>query len=78
VGLFQNGIEYGAKLTGRGIDHLQYLGGRRLLFQCLARLGQKPRILHCNDRLCREVLQQRDLLFRKWSNLTTLGDDNTE
>ena len=48
---------------------LQYLGSCRLLFQCLAGLGQEPRILHCNDRLRREVLQQRDLFVGERTNL---------
>ena len=37
--------------------------------QSLARLGQQPRVLHRNDRLRREVLQQRDLLIGERPNL---------
>jgi hypothetical protein len=29
----------------------------RLLLQCLARLGQKPRIFHCDYRLRREAFE---------------------
>ena len=41
-GLIQYRIEYRREVTGRGVDDLQYLGGRSLLLQCLARLGQEP------------------------------------
>jgi len=54
VRLLQNRIEYRGEITGRRIDDLQYLGGRGLLLQRLARLGQQPRILHCDDRLISE------------------------
>ena len=40
----------------------KHLGGRGLLLQGLARLGDEPRVLHRDHRLRREVLQQRDLL----------------
>ena len=40
----------------------KHLGGRGLLLQSFARLGDQPRVLHRDDRLRREVLQQRDLL----------------
>src|SRR5215471_6272963 len=55
--LIQHRVEYRLKITGRGIDDLQYLGGCGLLLQCLARLGHQPRVLHRDDRLRREVLQ---------------------
>jgi hypothetical protein len=57
VCLFQHCIEYRRELAGRGVDDLQYFGGRGLLLQRLARLGQEPRILHCNHRLRRKILQ---------------------
>ena len=60
--LLQYRVEHRGEVAGRGIDHLQYLGGRGLLLQRLARLGQQPRVLHRDDRLRRKVLQQRDLL----------------
>ena len=40
----------------------KHLGGRGLLLQGLARLGDQPRVLHRDHRLRREILQQRDLL----------------
>jgi hypothetical protein len=57
VRLFEDRVENRSEVAGRGIDDLQYLGSRRLLLQRFARLGQEPRILHCDDRLRREILQ---------------------
>jgi hypothetical protein len=39
VCLFEYGIEDWGEVTGRRIDDLQYLGGRRLLFQRLVTLS---------------------------------------
>ena len=61
--LFEHRVEDRREVAGRRVDHLQYLGGRGLLLQGLARLGQEPRVLHRDHRLRREVFQQRDLLF---------------
>jgi hypothetical protein len=54
-GVVEHLVENRLELTGRGIDDLQYLSGRGLLLQVLARLGQEPCILHCDDRLRGEV-----------------------
>ena len=43
-----------------------------------ARLGYEPRVLHRDDRLCREVLQQRDLLVREGANFLAVGHDGSE
>src|SRR5215471_19288611 len=66
-------LEYRREVAGRGIDDLQYFGGRSLLLQCLACLGQQPRVLHCDDRLCGEVLQQRDLLVGEGPHLLAVS-----
>ena len=71
-------VEHRGEVAGRGIDDLQYLGGRGLLLQRLARLGQEPRVLHCNDRLRREVLQQRDLLVGERPHLLAVDDHYAE
>src|SRR5580700_547635 len=47
--LVEHRVEHRSKIAGRAIDDLQYLGGRSLLLQCLTRLGDEPRILHCDD-----------------------------
>ena len=57
------------EVAGRGVDDLQHLGGRGLLLQSLARLGEEPRVLHRDDRLCREILQQRDLFVGERADL---------
>src|SRR5436190_1005114 len=49
MSLLQDRVEHRREVAGRGVDDLQYLGGRGLLLQCLARLGQEPRVLHRND-----------------------------
>src|SRR5262249_13181968 len=56
-GLLQDRVEHRRQIARRGIDDLQDLGGSGLLFQCFARLGQEPRVLHRNDCLRGEVLQ---------------------
>src|SRR5207248_11370204 len=65
---FQHRVEHRRKIAGRRVDNPQYLGGRGLLFQGLTRLGYEPRILHRDDRLRSEVLQERDLLFAEIPN----------
>src|SRR5438094_10015593 len=64
--LFQHLVEHRGEVAGRGIDDLQDLGGRGLLFEGFARLGNEPRVLYRDHRLGGEVLQQRDLLVAKW------------
>src|ERR1700730_8757639 len=71
VCLFLHRVEHRREVAGRGIDDLQYLGGCGLLLQGLARLSDEPRVLHRNDRLVGEILQQRDLLLGKWPYLLT-------
>ena len=61
VCLLQDRVEDRDEIAGRGIDDLQHLGGRGLLLQGLARLGQEPRVLHGDNGLRSEVLQQHDL-----------------
>ena len=76
--LFQHRVEHRREIAGRGVDDLQYLGGRGLLLQRLARLGDQPRVLHRDDRLRGEVLQQRDLLVGKRPHLPAVDDDRAE
>jgi hypothetical protein len=65
-------LEYRGEVAGRVIDDSQHFGCRGLLFQCLARLGDQPRVLHCDDRLRREILQQRDLLLGERPHLLAI------
>src|SRR5262249_9162307 len=71
-------IEHRREVTGRGVNDLQYFGGRGLLFEGLARLGQEPRVLDRDDRLRREVLHERDLLVGKRPDFLTVGSDGAE
>jgi hypothetical protein len=66
--LVKHRVEHRGEVARRGIDDLQHLGGRGLLVERLARLGDQPRVFHRDDRLRREILQQRDLLVRKRSD----------
>ena len=54
--LFKHCVEHRREVAGRGINDLQNLGSRGLLLQRLARLGDQPRVFHCNNRLSREIL----------------------
>src|SRR3954452_22220229 len=78
VRLVQDRVEYRREVAGRGIDDPKHLGGRGLLLQSLARLGDEPRVLHRNDRLRREILQQRDLLLGKGPDLAAIGGNRAE
>ena len=60
--LFEHGIEHRPEVSGRRINDLQHLGGRGLLLQRLARLGDQPRIFHCDHRLSGEVPEEGNLL----------------
>jgi len=76
--LFKHGVEHRSEVTGRRVDDLQYLGGRGLPLQGLSRLGQEARILHCNDRLRREVLQQSNLFLRERTHLTAIDYEGAQ
>ena len=59
--LFQHRVEHRRQIAGRGVDHLQHLGGRGLLLQRLALLGQQPRVLDRDHRLIGEGADEFDL-----------------
>ena len=65
--LYRQRVEHRGEIPRRAVDDLQYLGGRGLLLQGFARLGQEPRVLHGDYRLRREIVQQRDLLVGEWA-----------
>jgi hypothetical protein len=77
-GFVENRIEHRLQFARRGIDDLQDFGGRGLPLQRFAGLGQEPRILHGNDRLRGEVLQQRDLLVREGPYLLPVDHERPE
>src|SRR5215831_8864473 len=74
--LIEHSVENRREVAGRGVDDLQYLRGRGLLLQSLARLGQQPRILYCYDCLRGEIFEQRNLLIGERPHLLTLRADS--
>src|SRR5499427_2333497 len=76
--LLDHRLEHWVEIAGRGIDDLQHLGSGGLLLQGLARLGEEPRILHCDHGLCCEILQQRDLLVGERSDLLAVDHNIAE
>src|SRR5262249_43459224 len=70
----------------RGADHAQDLSSRRLLLKTFAQLsrsipqlGQQPRVLDRDNRLAREVRNERDLLVGEWAGVMAMyGDDADE
>ena len=67
--LFQYRFEHRHEVARRRVDNPEHLGGCGLLLQRLAGLGDQARVLHRDDRLSGEVLQQRDLFVSEWSDL---------
>jgi hypothetical protein len=76
--LLEHRVEHRGEVARRGIDDLQYFGSRGLLLQCLARLGDQPRILHRDDRLRREIFDERDFLLRERPNFPAAGGNHAE
>src|SRR6516162_11490373 len=76
--LLQHRLKHRRQIAWRAVDDPQHLSGRSLLLQRLARLCNQPRVLHCNDRLRGEVLQQRDLLVRERADLLAVDRDYTQ
>jgi hypothetical protein len=76
--LFQHHLKHRREITGRRIDDLQHLGRRGLLLQCLARLGQEPRVLHRDYRLRREVFQESDFFVGEQAYLTASRRNHPE
>src|SRR5215469_10417822 len=75
--LFEHRIEHRREIARRGIDDLQYLRSRRLLFERLACLGDQPGVFHRNHGLRGEILQESNLLVRERSNFMAIGGDVT-
>src|SRR6516162_3499318 len=77
-GLAEHRLKYWPEIAGRGIDDAQHLGRRGLLLQSLARLGQEPRVLHCDDRFRREVLEEGDFFVGERAYLAAIDGDDTQ
>jgi hypothetical protein len=78
VSFLQDRLEHRLQIARRAVDHLQHLSGRGLLFECLLRLGDQPRVLHRDDCLRGEALEQGDLFFGKCPHLGSRAADHTE
>ncbi len=78
VRLLQDRVEHRPEVAGRAVDHLQDLGGRGLLFQCLAGLGDQTGVLDRDHRLVGKILQQRDLFVGKRPHLPATGRDGPD
>src|ERR1700757_3139149 len=75
-GLFEHRVEYRLKVARRGVDDLQDLGGRGLLLQCLAGLGNEPGVFDRDDGLVGKGADQLDLpLGKRLDPLPTNPDD---
>ena len=61
--LVQYSVEHRREVAGRAVDDPKHLGGRGLLLQRLACLGDQPRVLHRDDRLGGEILEQCDFFL---------------
>ncbi len=77
-GLVEHRIEHRREVAGRAVDDLQHLGGRGLLLQGLARLGEQPDVLNRNNRLVGEGLEQVDLRLRKRHDLAPRYGDRAD
>ena len=76
--LFQHRIEHRRQIAGRGIDHLQHLGGRGLLLQRLALFGDQARIFHRDHSLRGEAFQQCDLMLGKRTGFVSERADEAD
>ena len=77
-GAFEHGIEHRRKVARRGVDYLQHLSCRRLLFERLPLLRKQSRILHRDHSLRGEILHQRDFLVGEWPHLLPIDRNDTK
>ena len=65
-----------------GVEHCDAVAhvveGHAQLSLALADFAEQPGIVHRNDRLRREVFQERDLFFREWPHLASSQADHAE
>src|SRR5215469_9397038 len=78
-------VEHRLEVEGGAADDLEHVASRGLVFEsflqfsgALARLIEQPGVLHRDDRLRGEVLQQRDLLLGEGAYLATMNIDDAE
>jgi hypothetical protein len=66
------------EVARRAIDDLKDFGGRGLLVERFAGLGDKAGVLDGDHGLRSEILQQGDLLFREWPDFLAVDVDRPE
>src|SRR5215469_12149511 len=78
-------VKHSVYLCIRAAYYLEHIAHCRLIlerfFEVISpsvQLAEQPRVLHGDDRLRREVFDQRDLLVRKRSDLTANYDDDPQ
>src|SRR5262249_29204722 len=70
---FEHRVEHWREIARRSIDYAEYFGGRRLLLQGFARLGEKPPILQRESSRRGEILEKRYLLLRERPSLLAVA-----
>ena len=83
--ILQHGCKYRLKIAGGAANNLQHLRRGRLLLQrlgeivgALAQFVEQARIFDSNDGLGSEILNQRNLLVGKGSNLMAVQAEHTD
>src|SRR5262249_6305481 len=77
-GRFDQGLQYGLKVKSRAADHLEHVGGGRLLLQGFTQLAEQPGVFNRNDRLGAKILYELNLLVCKWPNLFAVHVDRAD
>ncbi len=75
---FEHRVEHRPEIAGRGVNDPQDLGGRGLLIERLACLGDEPRIFHRDHRLGGEIFEQSDLFIRERPNFLAVDGNKPE
>ena len=70
-------IKHRCQIARRGVNDLQHLGGRGLLFQRLTLLSNQPHVFDRDHRLIGEGADQRDLLVGKGLHSSPSEGDDT-
>src|SRR6266550_3961022 len=72
--------QYRLQIEGRSADRFKHVAGRGLVFErflqiagATAQFVEEPRVFHGDDRLHREILQQRDLFSLSANGRTSFG-----
>ena len=81
----QDCLQHRLQIEGRAADDLEHIASRGLIFERLLQItrtllqfAKQPRVLDRNDRLRREILQERDLLVGKGPDFLAINVDRPE